>query len=53
MPNDDRPKYSELALQIIEDHPDMESVKVSPARIERITFKHKDMKKCIYVNVRP
>ena len=54
MPNDDRPKYSELALQIIEDHPDMKSVKVSPARIGTdYAFKHKDMEKYVYVNVRP
>jgi len=50
----DREKYAGLAIEIIENHPDLERIKVAPARRGKdYAFKYKDMDRYVYVNCRP
>lgn len=54
MADKDRTKYAPLANDFISSHPDLENVSVPPARREKdYAFKHKDMDRIVYVNVRP
>jgi len=56
MPDKDRNKYAGLAKVIINEHPDLELLmdNVPGSRKEKdYAFKHKDMEKYVYVNVRP
>ena len=51
---DARGKFSSLALEIIDKHPDLERKKLPAGRIGKdYAFKHVDMKRYIYVNCRP
>ena len=50
----ERTKYSALANEIIDKHPDLERANVGSARKGKdYAFKHVDMEKYVYVNVRP
>jgi hypothetical protein len=54
MENSKRPRYAATARDIIAAHPDFELMKVPHDRKEKdYAFKHKDMKRYVYVNLRP